>query len=191
MNEDLLRDVQARQAITDVLYRYARSMDRMDAAMALSCWHPGGTDDHAPLYAGTAKGFIEWLWPVHAEMEVTRHVISNITIELNGDRAGAESYWTVTLRMKGTDGQRYDIIGQGRYVDTLECINGVWAIRHRQSLHDWDRIDAVGLTMADRSAPVAVDVNNPEVSPKISSRDRRDYSYEILKTVYGAGRNRE
>ncbi len=173
----------AHVAITDVLHRYARALDRMDRALALSCWHPGGTDDHAPLYAGTAQGFIDWLWPVHAAMERTRHNISNIMIELDGDRAASESYWTVTLRMRGSDGGLYDIVGQGRYVDSFECVDGVWAIRHRQSLHDWDRIDPVVMTMASPDAPVSVVVNNPEVAPKPSTRDRNDYSYRLLKGV--------
>jgi len=181
MNETLLNEVHARQSITEVLHRYARAMDRMDADLALSCWHAGGTDDHAPIYAGTAAGFIEWLWPVHAAMERTRHVISNAVIELDGNRAASESYWTVTLRLKGADGKRYDIIGQGRYVDTWECIDGRWAIRHRQSLHDWDRVSPVGLTMSDPGTPVNVVLNNPEVAPKTSSRDRSDYSYSVLK----------
>src|SRR6185436_9663893 len=90
VSEMSLQDVVARLEITEVLHRYARAMDRMDAELALSCWHPGGTDDHAPLYSGSAEGFVEWLWPVHAAMVMTRHVISNILIEVDGDRAGTE-----------------------------------------------------------------------------------------------------
>ena len=52
----------------------------MDKALTLSCWHVGGTDDHAPLYKGSAKGFLDWLWPIHAEMVATRHVVGNILI---------------------------------------------------------------------------------------------------------------
>lgn len=170
----------ARAAIGDVLHRYARAMDRMDAALALSCWHPGGTDDHAPLFSGTAEGFLAWLWPVHAAMVVTRHAISNILIVLDGDQAGVESYWSVTLRMRDPAGALHDVFGQGRYLDRFERIDGVWAIRHRQSLHDWDRIDPVVATMADPHAPVAVVPNNPEVPPKTVARDRRDYSYAVL-----------
>ncbi len=173
-------DLVARAAITDVIHRYARGMDRMDRALTLSCWHPGGSDDHAPLYSGPAEGFVDWLWPVHAAMICTRHVISNILIALEGDRAGAESYWTVTLRMHDEAGVLHDIVGQGRYVDQFERIDGVWAIRHRQSLHDWDRVDPVRLTMADPRAPVSVVPNNPEIAPKTVARDRSDYSYSVI-----------
>ncbi|WP_156679943.1 nuclear transport factor 2 family protein [Sphingomonas profundi] len=175
-----LDELAARAAITDVLHRYARAMDRMDADLALSCWHPGGTDDHAPLFAGTAEGFVAWLWPVHAAMVATRHVISNILIVVDGDRAASESYWTVTLRMTADDGTLHDMFGQGRYVDTFERIDGVWAIRHRQSLHDWDRIDPVGPRMGEADAPIAVTPNNPEVAAKPVARDRSDHSYAVL-----------
>jgi len=175
-----LDELLAKQAITEVIHRYCRAMDRMDAALALSCWHEGGTDDHAPLFAGTAQGFIEWLWPVHGAMESTRHVVSNILIELNGDKAGAESYWTVTLRMK-KDGDLYDVIGGGRYVDNFECIDGEWAIRHRQSLHDWDVVQKVEATMA--TAEPMLEPNNPEVRPMVSARDRSDYSYRIIGAI--------
>src|SRR5579872_3721315 len=91
-------EVAAKQAITEIMHRYCRGMDRMDRGLTLSCWHPGGTDDHAPLYVGSAAGFVEWLWPVHAAMVCTRHVVSNILIEVEGDTATSETYWTVTLR---------------------------------------------------------------------------------------------
>jgi SnoaL-like domain len=185
MTEQQIAATHARLAIIDVLHRYARAMDRMDRELALSCWHDGGTDDHAPLYSGSAAGFVEWLWPVHAAMEVTRHVVTNALVEFDGaDRAGCESYWTVTLRLRGTDGLRHDIVGQGRYVDRFECIGGRWAIRHRQSLHDWDRIEPVGRTMLDADAPVNVVPNNPEVAPQRVARDRTDYSYSVLKRLY-------
>ena len=51
MTERQIAETHARLEIQDVLHRYARAMDRMDAELALSCWHPGGTDDHAPLYS--------------------------------------------------------------------------------------------------------------------------------------------
>ena len=173
----------AKLAITDLLHRYARGLDRMDRAMTLSCWHEGGTDDHAPLFSGTAAGFVEWLWPVHAAMEVTRHVITNVMIEVDGDRAGSESYWTVTLRVPH-EAQRYDIVGQGRYLDTWEQIDGVWAIRHRQSIADWGRIEPVGLVAGAAGAPVLIKPNNPEAPPPVWARDPSDHSYSVLTQTF-------
>ncbi|MDB5446088.1 MAG: hypothetical protein JWQ97_1405 [Phenylobacterium sp.] len=182
--DSAIEEAVAKLAITDVLHRYARGMDRMDKALTLSCWHPGGTDDHAPLYSGAAEGFVEWLWPVHAAMEATRHMVTNIIIEVDAERAASECYWMVTLRLKGADGVRYDTIGQGRYIDTFERIDGVWAIRHRQSLCDWGRIEPVGLAGGEPGAPTLIKPNNPETSPPTNARDRTDYSYQVLRRAH-------
>ena len=74
------RDIRA------VLVRYCRGIDRMDAPMTRSCWHADGTADYGRLYKGTADGFIEWLWPVHAAMIGHVHSLSNVTVEVDGDR---------------------------------------------------------------------------------------------------------
>lgn len=178
-----LEEIAARLAITEVLHRYARGLDRMDMAMTLSCWHPGGTDDHAPLYSGTAEGFLQWLWPVHAALEMTHHNISNILIEVDGDRAGSECYWQVTLRKRVGDAL-WDSISQGRYIDSFERIDGVWAIRHRQSLLDWNRTEKVLHQRGDPALPVLVVPNNPEASPPPNRRDAGDYSYRVLTRRY-------
>ena len=177
-----MADLAAKQSITEVIHRYCRGMDRMDRELTLSCWHPGGTDDHAPLYFGSAQGFVEWLWPVHAAMVSTRHVASNILIEVNGDSACSETYWTVTLRTKGPNGL-VDIVGGGRYLDRHECIDGRWAFRHRQSVHDWDRVDPVIATMNDAGALPSLVPNNPEAPVSHAARDPTDPSYLYLANL--------
>lgn len=169
-------EVAARMAITDVLHRYWRKMDRMDRELALSCWHPGGTDEHPPLFAGSAEGFVDWVWRIHEPMVLTRHVLSNVQIEIDGDEAWSESYWDVLLRIRDGAGL-VDVNGGGRYLDHLACRDGRWAIVHRRSVHDWDRIDPVTATMAD-SAPVTP--NNPDAPVYHATRDRFDPSYVFL-----------
>ncbi len=173
------KEIAAKLAIEEVVHRYCRGMDRMDKALTLSCWHPGGTDDHAPLYSGTAEGFVEWLWPVHGQMSLTRHIVTNIIIDLKDDRAAVESYWTVLLQVEHRE-KWYDVTGGGRYLDQFECRDGIWAIRHRQSVMDWNRVEPVELTMADFSDPPLVTPNNPEVPVPVPARDESDLSYKIL-----------
>lgn len=166
-------------AITDVLNRYCRALDRMDRALAETCWHPGGTDSHAPLYQGGASGFLDWVWPLHEAAISFRHVLTNITIRIDGDEAGAESYWTATMRMNGPDGP-VDLLSGGRYADMLERIDGVWAIRHRQVLRDWGRADPVSdLSPASVIAGI-VRPASPDKPIVESRRDRGDYSYKVL-----------
>ena len=174
-------ELAAKQAITEVIHRYCRGMDRMDREITLSCWHPGGTDDHAPLYKGSVEGFVEWLWPVHAAMTATRHVVSNILIDLDleNDRAGVETYWSLVLRVPRGE-ETYDIIAGGRDIDQFERIDDVWAIRHRSSLMDVGR---VRLTAADFADPPLIKPNNPEANTVPWARDPGDYSYSVIGHV--------
>jgi hypothetical protein len=174
-----LQELAAKQAITEVIHRYCRGLDRMDRELTLSCWHPGGTDDHAPLYTGSAEGFVDWLWPVHAAMPVTRHVVSNTIIDLNGDKAGAETYWSLVLRVE-QEGKLWDIIVGGRYLDAFECIDEVWAIRHRSSIRDTDRVELVEKTLMDFLSPPLIMPNNPEAAAQKWARDRSDFSYQLV-----------
>lgn len=167
-----------KQAITEVIWRYCRGLDRMDRELTLSCWHPGGTDNHAPLFDGTAEGFVDWLWPVHAAMEATRHLVSNITIEIEDDRAATESYWHLRLRIPREDGT-YDLVGEGRYLDTFEKIDGIWAIRHRTSIGDIISVSRQDIDMATMSPPLIMP-NNLDAAPAHGSRDKSDFSYELF-----------
>src|ERR1700676_916277 len=47
----------AKQAITEVLYRYCRAIDRMDRDLASTIWHPGGSADYGPVFKGTGEAF--------------------------------------------------------------------------------------------------------------------------------------
>jgi len=47
MTESALEELVARNAITEVLYRYCRGVDRRDWELLRSCYHPEAQDDHA------------------------------------------------------------------------------------------------------------------------------------------------
>lgn len=172
-------EIASRLAITDVLHKYCRGLDRMDRELTLSCWHPDGTDDHAPLYVGSATGFVEWVWPVHAAMELTRHRLSNIVIDLKGDEAGTECYWDLTFRTH-RDGLVFDTRSGGRYVDTFARRDGRWAITHRRSIREWARTDPVVNPADPARGQIGIDPCSPGAPVTHPARDRSDYSYTVL-----------
>ena len=89
---DALQELSDKQAITEVIYRYCRGLDRMDAEMVRAVWHPGGTADYgADMFRGTGDEFVAWVWAAHAGMDRHSHQITNILIELDGDSAASES----------------------------------------------------------------------------------------------------
>lgn len=174
-----LATLAAKQAITENMLNYCRAMDRMDRDLALSCWHPGGTDEHTPLFSGSGEAFVEWVWKIHEPMLLTRHVLTNILIEVAGDEAWSESYWTVLLRID-RDGEIVDLWSGGRYVDHHRAIDGRWGFVHRRSVHDWDRAEPLTLSMANFPGPPLVEPAAPDAPLYPATRSTDDPSYAAL-----------
>jgi hypothetical protein len=135
---DGLEELVAKQAITEQLHRYCHGLDRFDRQQA-DIWHPGGTASYAGIFEGTGAGFLDWVWPVHEGFEATSHQVTNILIELDGDRATSETYVTVCLR-----GADVDIVDRGRYHDTWSFRDGTWAIDQRRFTGDIQQITPRG-----------------------------------------------
>ena len=53
MDQQLMQEYLAKQAITEVVYRYARAIDRMDEDMLRSVFHPGSRHNH--FYEGPSS----------------------------------------------------------------------------------------------------------------------------------------
>ena len=97
MSDSTLQSLLDRDAIRDVLSRYCRGLDRMDRPLADTVWHPEGTALYEGIFEGTGAGFLDWVWEAHANMDRHSHQITNVLIELDGDRATSEAYVTVVL----------------------------------------------------------------------------------------------
>jgi len=160
----------AKQAITAVIYTYCRALDRMDRDLALTVWHDGGTADYgANMYQGTGAGFIEWVWAQHAAMMGHSHQITNVLIEVDGERAASEAYVTAALRLEAdADAHATEIVSRGRYVDTWSRRDGRWAIDHRRFVEDFTSTYPV----------TAMEATDPGVAT--ARRDRSDPSYQVL-----------
>jgi len=165
MDDPTLRELLDKQAIRDVLSRYCRGLDRMDKEMARAVWHDGGTAFYDGMFEGTGHGFIDWVWQAHAAMERHSHQITNVLIELGGDKATSESYVTVVLwTLPDAEGRQRELLGRGRYLDRWERRDGRWAIEHRVHLLDLSS---------------SVPLERAEVSEG-ASRDATDLSFEFI-----------
>ena len=163
MSDTAVADLLAKQAITEALYRYCRGLDRMDRPMASRTWHPDGTAEYVGMFKGTGEGFLDWVWPQHASMYRHSHQISNILIEVDGDRAASEAYVTVALRIHAAD-QVTDIRSKGRYCDRWSCRDGVWAVDDRVFVEDFNTVVTSPLVETSQGTPA-------------SRRDTSDPSY--------------
>jgi hypothetical protein len=155
----------ARQEITELIYRYCRSVDRLDVALGHSIWHEDAIADYGPeVYQGPGRGVIDHICAQHLHALHHSHQVSNILIELYGERAGSESYVTASLRVR-RGGQLMQMTVWSRYLDRWSRREGRWALDHRQAVCDFDEIRAVA-AMKEHA---------------VARRDRSDPSYGVFK----------
>jgi len=67
----------ARQEISDVIYRYARGIDRLDFDLVRTCYHPDAYDDHSS-FSGNVEDFITSAKGFLARWTTTQHFMGNI-----------------------------------------------------------------------------------------------------------------
>lgn len=172
MNRD--PEIQAlldKQAIYEVVCRFARGADRLDRELMMSCFHPGAPFHYAG-YDGTIEGASKitkgWL----EGLDGTMHAIANHLVQLDGDRALSEAY--VNSYHWGTprDDPAKNFRTGTRYVDRFERRAGEWRIAERWMLRSFWRSEAQA---------GAFEVPNDLNGWPRSFRDRTDVSYTALK----------
>jgi len=137
-----IADLLARQEITDVMFRYARGIDRLDLDLVRDCYHPDAYDDHG-AFAGSVDDFLNAAGPFLARWTATQHFMGNMLIELDGDRARVETYAVAYHRREDDAGNGKDDVMGIRYVDRFEKRAGAWKIAHRVVSTEWRRVDPV------------------------------------------------
>lgn len=122
-----------RQAIEDVIKRYARGVDRHDVEIMRSVFHPDAVDNHGS-FVGDREQFTTWVNDLHGwKTSAHLHGITTHSCRIDGDIAFTESYVTFVLRLR--DGGKV-MFGSGRYIDRLEKREGEWKIALRRTMTD-------------------------------------------------------
>jgi hypothetical protein len=145
--QSALTDLLARQEITEVLYRYCRGCDRADEEALRACFHPDSVHSHGG-FKGRSAEFIGLAMQIVRQLISSTHMVTNVMIELNGDRAVSECHFLAHhRRIKGSGAGEEDMFLKGRYLDRFERRDGTWKIAGRIGLHDFERV----LDPADRT----------------------------------------
>ncbi len=132
----MLDEIAAKQAITEVLHRYCYAVDLIDRELGSRVWHPGGLAHYEGLFEGTGEAFMDWvLENMRKDTECRSHQVTNVLIEVDGDRATSESYIHAFRRMDGND-----VVTYGRYSDIWSCRGGEWRIDDRRYRRDVIRV---------------------------------------------------
>lgn len=126
-----------RLAIQDVLCRYARGIDRCDATVLKGVWWADAQVDYGSG-PGNAHAWCDAVLAALRAMGRTQHFLGNMLIDVDGERAEAETYCRAYHDIAG-DGGSQDVEVGGRYLDILERRDGEWRIVHRRYVLDWNR----------------------------------------------------
>lgn len=124
-----------KQAIHDVLTRYARGVDRCDEDLLRSVYHENSWDYHG-AFEGTGAEFAARPERRSSRNLIVHHAMCGVHIELDGDVARCETYYVCTHLREETPGER--AFGQifGRYLDRFERRAGEWRIAVRRAVVD-------------------------------------------------------
>ena len=119
--ESRLSAVEAELAINQTITRYCRALDWLDESLLRTCY----TAD-AFINYGFYKGPVEGFYPVVMEIErATRHrshFLSNVAIQLDGDKAEVECYGIASSTL---DGEMLNVFG-GRYLNAFARVGTEW-----------------------------------------------------------------
>jgi len=141
--DQALQQLLDKQAITEVLYRYARACDRADEEMMRSCFHPDSRHRHG-RFDGSSSDFVDFAMKIILGVKLERHLMTNVQIELDGDKAVSECYYLAYHRQTDPEtGADEDYLNGGRFIDHFERRNGEWRISQRIGLMDFERFDPV------------------------------------------------
>lgn len=164
---DRLADLADKQAIHELVLRYCRGIDRLDADSVRDCFHPDATDTHG-AFSGTIEEFIVWAFRLLERYDSTMHMVANHLVTIDGDVAVAETYGIAHHRSADPDPRRNLTVGF-RYIDRIERRDGgPWRIARRIATTEWVKAPGVGSEW-----PIPAD-------SAVGRRDRSDPVFQLL-----------
>jgi len=123
--------IEDRFAINDLFVRYATALDSGDVETIVGCFTEDGSLESPAVgkYAGRdgIREFSNRFAQFRQRGAQLRHVLSNLAMEVTGDRARATCYLCNIITRDG----RSEMMPPGRYECDLQRINGEWLFKHR------------------------------------------------------------
>lgn len=120
-------EITARAEIHHVLMTYCRGVDRGDAQLLRSVYHPGAMDVHGP-FSGTGEEFADYAIDKMAPfVAMSQHHVTNVYMEVDGDEAAVESYFLAVQPYVTVDRDEEQAWVAGRYLDRFAQREGRWA----------------------------------------------------------------
>ena len=121
--------------VQEVLMRYTYAIDARDYDAVRSCFVPSAKIDYEtlPAFPRGPEDFVETVRHVLDQLASTQHLVANMCVTVDQDRAHCTSY--VQASHVTTDGKLF--VGAGRYDDDLERTPDGWKIAARTHRRQW------------------------------------------------------
>jgi hypothetical protein len=143
-----------KQAIHEVLALYLRGCDRADVSLVAAAYHDDGWEDHGGTFNGPATDWVASLRERLPQAGLMNHLMTNLVIELDGDRALSECYILTFSRVAAAD-PPFDSMTLTRAIDRFERRDGRWKIKHRTLV--WESNRELPLTETWARGAIAAD----------------------------------
>jgi hypothetical protein len=137
MMDKRLQELLDHHEIAQTLKEYCHGCDRGDEQRMAGVYLEDSFDDHGNFKA-PGKQFAKLMMErILATTDSLFHMLGQSLIQVNGDEAGAETYFFAVSRSKREDGAEMCNQLGGRFVDKLRREDGRWLIKHRVVVRDW------------------------------------------------------
>ena len=167
-----LQEMLDHHEIRKTLAQYCNACDRCNEPRMADIYLEDSWDDHGTVKAPGWEYSTIMTAAILETTESISHLLGQSSISVDGDVAGAETYFLAVSRTN-EDGQR--MINQlgGRFIDVLHRDGDRWQIKNRKVVRDW--------TLA---VPIEKDWEAAqELTP--GERSDADPSYAVLGLVHG------
>jgi len=173
-----LQELLDHHEIAKTLATYCHGCDRCDEPEMASVYRPDSWDDHGNIKASGPDFARQMTALMLRTTESVTHLLGQSSIRVDGDTAGAETYFLAVSCDHDAAGQPQCNQLGGRYVDRLRREpDGSWKIEHRVVVRDWSM--TLPLEKAWRGAQAL----------QAGSRSNADPSYAVLGLRHGGHGN--
>ena len=130
-----------RQTIREIIENWAIWRDTGDWDRFRSLWHDDGVMV-ATVFQGSVDEFINQARRSHERGVTAQHILGGTSVDVNGDRAVAQTRATIGQRAPVHD-VVCDVVCTIRFYDLFEKRGDRWGLVRRQGIYEKDRLDPV------------------------------------------------
>ena len=143
---DQLATLQARDAIVDVLQRYAMAVDGRDPELLRTCFTDGATANYVNLQeCPTPEHLVDWVLGAVGRYDLTHHLngVPDVQVDMSAGTAQSTTYLQAVHRRPEDRGGTSLILG-GIYRDRHQLTDDGWRIAERRFETIWSYNTATG-----------------------------------------------